>query len=145
MDGGLRSYFQKNLRSAQWTPVETGLTQQGVPDSEYCFPAVGDPGSALYEPSAQGWVEHKRTEGWAIHKSKSWPFQVAWISRRVRMGGRAFVAVRRKSDELWIVHGREIKILAQSGLRSVNPLGMWSGGPNQWDWERVERILRGEP
>jgi hypothetical protein len=134
VDGELRKLFTQHLRTAQWTPIETGMTMQGVPDSEYYFPG-----------GAQGWVEHKRTEGWRIAKSKAWPFQVAWISRRVRLGGRAFVAVRRKRDELWLVPGSEIRQLADRGLGELDPLkiSVWLGGPTKWDWVAVEAILRG--
>lgn len=133
MDGELRTLFQKNLRTAQWTPVESGMTMQGIPDSEYCFPG-----------GEQGWVEHKRTEGWSIAKSKSWPFQVAWIMRRIRMGGRAFVAVRRKRDELWLIDGSQVRQLADGGLRAVSPscLRFWTGGPSEWDWNAVETALK---
>lgn len=133
MDGQLRSIFSQNLRSAQWTPIESGLTIQGIPDSEYCFPG-----------GIQGWVEHKQTNGWQIKKTKSWPFQVAWISRRVRMGGRVFVAIRRKSDQLWLVHGSQIKQLADVGLQGVVPVGYWDGGPSKWSWPDIEAALKRE-
>lgn len=133
MDGELRQLFARNLRSAQWTSIESGLTAQGIPDTNYCFPG-----------GHSGWLECKRTEGWAIAKSKSWPFQVGWIDRRVRMGGRAFVAVRRKGDELWLVDGSEVRLLSTGGLKSVSRFEMWVGGPAKWDWKRVEEILRGK-
>jgi hypothetical protein len=134
MDGELRSLFAKNLRMAQWTPVETGMTIQGVPDSEYIFPG-----------GHQGWIEYKRTHSWMIPKSKSWPFQVAWISRRVRMGGRVFIAVRRRNEELWLVPGSQIMQLAEAGVAAATPLStnVWKGGLSNWNWKQIEAVLRG--
>jgi hypothetical protein len=142
MDGELRSIFAKNLRSAQWTPIETGMTMQGVPDSHYIFPG-----------GYAGWVEHKQTDGWQIKKTKSWPFQVAWISRYTRMGGRAFVAVRRNKDELWLIPGKQVQALANHGLKAFVISGrlegtyltrFWTGGPRKWNWKEIEGVLRGD-
>lgn len=128
MDGDLRILFRKNMPAGQWTTVETGGTAQGVPDSEFCFPL-----------GAQGWVEHKKSDGWAV---KIRPEQIGWILRRVRMGGRVFVAIRRKRDELWLVRGRDVEILLDGGLRAISaPLGVWSGGPGRWDWAEVQKLL----
>jgi hypothetical protein len=129
MDGELRKIFRQNLPKAQWTAVETGLTAQGVPDAEYVFPG-GD----------QGWVECKRSSAWAVSVR---PLQVAWVLRRVRLGGRCFVAVRRRDDELWLLWGSQIKSLAAEGLRGATALGVWTGGPSKWYWDEIERLLRG--
>jgi hypothetical protein len=124
-DGGLPKLFRQNLTTAQWTPVETGATSQGVPDHEYCFPD-GD----------QGWVEFKATAAWAVTIR---PEQVGWLLRRHRMGGRCFVAIRRQLSELWIVDGADAGLLKSGGLKAVEPL-LISHEP--WDWRQVERILR---
>ena len=58
---------------AQWTPVETGATSQGVPDHEYCFPD-GD----------QGWVEFKAAHAWAVI---IWAEQSGWLLRFLLLGG----------------------------------------------------------
>jgi hypothetical protein len=130
MDGGLRQLFRKHIKSAQWTSIESGQTERGIPDSEFCFPG-----------GIQGWIEYKQTKGWMIPKTKSWPFQVAWIDRRARLGGRVFIAVRR-IDELWLYHGRDAKYLKIMGLKTLRPLLREEGGPERWDWGAVERILK---
>jgi hypothetical protein len=130
-DGGLRQLWRTHLKTAQWTPIETGGTAGGVPDSEYCFPT-----------GRQGWIENKRTLGWAV---KFRPMQVGWLLRRARMGGTCFVAVRRLNgaeDELYLVAGRYADALQDGGLRAVTHL-RWGGGPARWNWEEVEWHLRG--
>lgn len=112
---------------AQWTPVETGATSQGVPDHEYCFPD-GD----------QGWVEFKAAHAWAVIIR---PEQVGWLLRRYRLGGRCFIAVRRTLNELWIIHGRDAATLKSDGLKGIRPLLMC---PEPWDWRQVEKILRSD-
>jgi hypothetical protein len=136
MDGDLRKLFSRNLPMAQWTPIETGTTAQGVPDSEYCFPG-----------GLQGHVEHKRTLGWQVGMR---PEQVGWISRRARLGGRVFIAVRQlgtqrgissKRDVLWLFHGLDAAKLSLEGLRGADPLLEMPGGPGRWDWGTVRIVL----
>jgi hypothetical protein len=136
-DGGLRPIFRERLHSWQWTSIET-TTVPGVPDSEY-----GAPGGAT------GWVEFKATTGWAIVFQ---PFQVAWIDRRARYGGRVFIAVRRRPtarkhqgvDQLWIVPGFQAITLELSGLKAMGQeTFMTEGGPAAWDWATVSRVLTG--
>lgn len=122
-DDGLRALFSGNLKRAQWTPIETGATAAGVPDSEFCFPG-----------GIQGWIEHKSTGANAI---KFRPMQPGWIDRRVRLGGRVFVAVKRRK-ELFMFHGRDVKKLATEGIKGANPLGYWV---MPWNWEEIEEIL----
>jgi hypothetical protein len=69
---------------------------------------------------------------------------VAWLSRRARLGGRCFVAVRRLNrggDELWLYPGSRVVELVERGLRSDNLLGRWEGGPGRWDWDKVAEVL----
>ena len=132
MDGNLRKIFSKAMPAAQWTPIETGTTAQGVPDSEYCFPG-----------GKQGHIEHKRTLGWQVEIR---PEQIGWIKRRVRLGGRVFVAVRQlgaKRDVLWLFHGKDVSELSKGGLRKVNPILEMPGGPDRWDWGLVQIVLEG--
>lgn len=132
MDGDLRKLFSTRMKSAQWTPIETGTTSQGVPDSEYCFSG-----------GRQGHVEHKRTLAWAVVMR---PEQIGWLLRRSRLGGRCFVAVRRINrgdDELWLFAGVDAAKVGAGGLRAVDPLLLCTGGPDRWDWAAVERVLRG--
>lgn len=123
-DDGLRSLFHSNLKRAQWTSIETGATALGVPDSEFCFAG-----------GIQGWVEHKRASANAVVIRD---MQVAWIDRRVRLGGRVFLAVKRRK-ELFLYHGRDVKALKLHGLKAAHPLGYWD---SPWNWEEVEEILR---
>lgn len=137
-DGGLRTMLRERLPVAQWTSVESPLTGSGIPDCEYCYPG-----------GVQGWVECKVVRsGW---KPKFRPGQVAWISRRARLGGRVFIAVRRQidkggDDDLWLVPGTLVMVLEDHGLRGLDPSGLvrtWVGGPSMWDWGEVGDVLRG--
>lgn len=135
-DGGLRKLFANRFTQAHWQSVETWSTGQGVPDAEYCFPG-----------GVQGWLEFKKTTGWT---SGIRPGQVAWIERRIRVGGRVFIAIRRQcalgvrreqADELYLYHGRWVRILYDHGLGATAPLALCKGGPGRWDWDKVLKIL----
>jgi len=135
-DGGLRSTFRTRFRSWQWTSVETAGTASGVPDSEFCTPS-----------GVQGWIEFKQT---GIYRVNIRPFQVAWLMRRCRYGGNAWIAVRRVPqskkengrDELWLMSGSQAQALFETGLNSVYAT-MWEGGEGIWNWQEIEDILRG--
>lgn len=140
IDGGLRKIFQAKLPQADWTSVETWSTGRGVPDVNYCFPG-----------GIEGWIEFKQTSEWKVDMR---PEQVAWIERRVRHGGRIFIAVRRKTeagprrgpprDELWIARGEHVRALATGELGKGYP-GSYIGfnGPGRWLWSQIEAILKG--
>src|SRR5580765_135563 len=99
-DGNLRSIFQTYIPQFHWQAVETWSTGQGVPDCNFCGKGI------------EGWIENKRTAAWKVDML---PEQVGWIERRLRAGGRVFIAVRRKhfggikkgkpEDELWLFNG----------------------------------------
>jgi hypothetical protein len=140
MDGGLRSLFNKHLPTVDGQSVETAMTGGGVPDWNYCV------------DGREGWVEMKKTDGWAVEVRAD---QVGWIERRVRHGGRVLVAVRRKLaagprrgpavDELWLFHGRAIRSIKERGLVAPYPpdhFGTWGGGPAAWDWDAVLRAMK---
>ena len=134
MDGGLRKLFRQHLPQVDWQSVETAMTGEGVPDANYCV------------EGREGWVEMKATKAWAVRVR---PAQVGWIERRLRHGGRVFVAVRRqhasRSDELWFFQGGAIRQLKDGGLRAVDPVhdvGHWGGGPTAWDWAAVLGAMR---
>lgn len=137
IDGGLRPLFRKNLPEFQWTTVETGAVQLGVPDSEYC----GTGGRS-------GWVEFKRSTAWAVRVR---PEQIGWIGRRVRLGGRVWIAVRRVADagprraavdELHMVPGSCVEDLAlRGGLQNAVVRENSFVLPDPWDWAFVERLL----
>jgi hypothetical protein len=134
-DDGLRPLFFKHLKhNCQWTPIETGMIIEGIPDSEYCF-----------EHNQQGWLEFKATSGW---KPTFRPHQVAWIDKRVRMGGRVWIATRRrlalkKIDDLYLTPGYLVKTLNAEGFNDsvLADTYCFTGGPRKWPWSIVRRCL----
>jgi hypothetical protein len=133
-DGGLRSIFRQKLRAWQWTSIETSFSASGVPDSEFCTPT-----------GVSGWVEFKKTH---IFYVQFQPFQVPWLERRCRMGGNAWIAVRRLpkakkyngADELWLMRGDQAQALDAQGLEAVSGW-MWEGGPSRWNFEEIASLL----
>lgn len=132
-DGGLRSLFRKYLPDGDWASIETGGTIPGVPDSNFCFPG-----------GLEGWVENKQIWGWTVILR---PAQVGWIMRRSRRGGRVFLAVRRKEDELHIVRGSDVEELARRNfsLKKFKTRGSWLGGPSAWNWDEVRAVFTEAP
>lgn len=138
IDGGLRDIFRDNLKTFHWQSIESWITGNGIPDSNFCVRGI------------EGWVEFKKTDANMIASLD--PDQVGWHMRRSRAGGRSFFAVRfrhaggpRKgpsADTLYIYAGRQAKALILEGLRT-QPLAAYSGGPSKWPWERVEKVLTG--
>lgn len=131
MDGKLRKIFHQKL-PGHWQSIETGGTGRGIPDSNFCIKGV------------EGWVEFKKADHWKVGIA---PHQVAWIERRRRNGGRAFIAVRRAEEELWLLRPTAGRYLLRLGLNKMREAhssqiyGVWLGGPARWDWNMVEEIL----
>jgi hypothetical protein len=137
-DDGLRRLFRQHLPGIDWTTIETGLVSPGVPDLNGCARGV------------EFWVECKATKGWTVTLR---PEQIGWLDRRTRAGGRTFVAVRRHrpasarrqpTDEIWLFSGTHARRLKLLGLRGLAPRARFTGGPTNWDWERLEIILLGQ-
>jgi hypothetical protein len=136
-DGDLRTLFRIKLPKYQWTSIETAGTASGVPDSEYCSPW-----------GAQGWIEFKKTTAFSIPSLDA--FQVAWLMRRCRSGGNAWIAVRRmpiakkynEADELWLMRGDQAEALFNGGLESTSAW-MWIGGPSNWNFQEIHNIFHG--
>lgn len=134
-DGGLSQLFRKHLPDVDFARIETWSTGQGVPDVNGCC------------EGAEFWIEMKATSGRAVTIS---PEQVAWAERRLRHGGRVFLAVRRQHDggprkgpavdELWLFTGAQTRWIATEGLPSDH-FWFWAGGPRSWDWGEIKRIL----
>lgn len=126
IDGGLRKLFRQQLRW-DWQAIESGITGSGIPDSNYCTDGV------------EGWLEFKRTLGWTVSFQ---PYQVPWIMRRCRAGGRVHVAVRqvrRGGDVLWLYHGLMAATLEEAGLQGAAAIGRWD---EPWPWKEIgEAIL----
>ena len=129
-DGGLRPLFRRYLNQWQWTPVETAYSASGVPDSEFCTPT-----------GTSGWVEFKKTQIWYVQIK---PFQIAWLMRRCRYGGNAWIAVRRihhsGTDELWLMKGDQAEALHYHGLQGVEAW-CWEGGPSNWNFTEIGNML----
>jgi hypothetical protein len=136
-DGNLRPLFKQYLPDAMWVPIETWSTGVGVPDTHYCFAG-----------GRAGWIENKVTDTFKI---KVQPGQIGWLERYSRLGGRCFVAVRRLTtagprkglavDELWIYRGSDVRAIAVDGLKGASPLVVYPGGPVEWVWGSVKRLL----
>ncbi len=139
IDGGLRSEFRKHLPQFDWVSIESNTGVRGIPDSNYCRNGI------------EGWIEYKTTSGWAVTLA---PEQIGWIARRVRCGGRVWIAVRRRHaggprlgppvDELWLLPG-ELAVQARTGgLRPLSGhprVASYAGGPSRWNWAAVAARL----
>jgi len=136
-DGDLRTLFRNKIKEWQWTSIETAGTATGVPDSEFCTPQ-----------GIQGWIEFKVTHGFSVNLS---PLQVAWLDRRCRYGGNAWIAVRRLPtakmyvdvDELWLMSGSHAANLKAFGLKGIpeDQRKFWCDGPGNWDWGEIAKRL----
>jgi hypothetical protein len=140
IDGGLRALFRANLPGFDWTSIESGTTGGGIPDMNYCRDGV------------EGWCELKQTPGHAVTLR---PEQIGWIARRVRNGGRVWIAVRQQCpagprrearDALWLVPGRWAKEAKMFGLRGAwvdvaHGVLVQHHGPARWDWQAIARAL----
>lgn len=137
-DGGLRKELQKGLPKPEWlwTPIETGGTHGGVPDSYF----------VNRMNKIDGWVECKATDGWAV---KFESHQVQWLMLRAAAGVLCRVAVRGRGvgsgggrgDSLWIYRGQHAELLDIGDLRTVEPLYVGYGSPREWDWVAIREAL----
>lgn len=135
-DGDLRKIFRQNLHSWQWSSIETAGTASGVPDSEF-----------MSTEGVQGWIEFKKTHIFYVQVK---PLQVAWLERRCRMGGKAWIAVRRIPkaaiykgvDQLWLMSGDQAIALHDHGLNGVTAV-KWEGGPSGWNFPEIRDYLTG--
>lgn len=141
-DDGLRAIFKQHLeqRGFHMQSIETGGTGAGIPDTNGCRDGV------------DFWIEYKATAHWSVTLK---PEQVGWIERRIRVGGRVLIAVRRRHeggvrlgpavDELYLFSGEHARTAKTAGLRQLieqdRLLGTWIGGPSRWDWDRVANLL----
>jgi hypothetical protein len=129
-DGGLRALFHAKLADrAQWTAIETGETSPGVADSAFVF-----------DGGYEGWIEFKTTNGWAVTFQ---PMQPAWLNQRARLGGNVWIAIRRKSNELWIFNGFWAPLIAMRGLRDMRGAAI-TVFEDSWNWGEIREILCGK-
>lgn len=139
IDGGLRKIFRQKLPHFHWLTVETGETEQGIPDSNFCI------------NGNEGWIEYKKTH---TNKVGLRAEQVGWLLRRSRAGGKTWIVVRYRhdggirkgepADYLYIFNGNDARVVAVEGLRA-KPLARFVGGPSKWDWASIEAILSDNP
>lgn len=137
IDGGLTQVLREALPEVHWCRIETGGTGRGIPDINGCY------------RGAEFWCELKFTDTWAVGLR---PEQCGWAMQRSRAGGRVFILTRRRTqagprrgpgvDELYIHSGADAREVATLGLRG-GPLPLYraGGGPSQWSWKDVLRIL----
>jgi len=125
-DGELRKIFRKHLRGFDLQAVETGLSGSGVPDLNGC------------KNNTEFWCEMKACAHWRVSIR---PMQVGWAERRIKHGGRVFVAVRRADTELWLFHGSMMRTLVDARIDAVPCLGHWTGGASLWNWDQIEQYL----
>jgi len=136
-DGGLNGYIQDNMKFVDWQRIETGGTGRGIPDLNGCYRGV------------EIWIELKQTEAWSVAIRSE---QVGWAEKRMRYGGRVFLATRRHhdggprkgkaEDQIWIHRGSDIRHVLKNGLdNGPKPLIMCEGGKNRWLWPVITEIL----
>lgn len=135
IDGGLRKLFRQYLAPRGWDlqAIETGGTGLGIPDSNLCHPDCGEI-----------WIEYKHTTANAVSIRAE---QVAWAERRIRHGGRVFLAVRRRNaptraDELHLFNSIDTRFVSDGGLRAATPLVRTNGGPSRWHWDEIDSALK---
>lgn len=136
-DGGLRSLFNEKLPMVHWVPLESGLTQKGIPDHNGCYVGV------------EVWIEYKLTSS---NKVRIDPFQVAWHERAMRAGRRTILAVRKKHDggprlgkpidELHLYFGFMMRNVFEGGL-DYPAIKVYTGGPSKWNWNLIRTFIFG--
>jgi hypothetical protein len=126
------------MPEAHWQAIETWAIAAGVPDTNYCFPG-----------GIEGWIEFKQTKTNRIGNIK--PAQIAWAERRTRVGGRIWLAVRKRCsagprriavDSLFLYRGSMARAVLLNGL-SERPVAKWNGSPGCWDWTAIRGFLAG--
>ena len=136
MDGGLRLLFRQRILGVDWVSIESGITGAGIPDLNFCYKAI------------EGWIECKQTPGHTVTLDR---MQVGWIARRVRNGGRVWIAVRQKApagprrvarDVLWIIPGHGAALAKEHGLHAnIDGMEDYHGGPSKWPWQAIASKL----
>jgi len=125
IDGNLGAIFQKKLPLVHWQRIETGGTGRGIPDLNGCYAGV------------EVWIENKKVSGHKVHTMD--PQQVAWLERRVRYGGRAFVAARKvETNEFWLLPASSARLLLDK-QRVMDVPFLYYGH----DWRQIASILFG--
>lgn len=125
IDGGLSKIMQKYLAPCDWTRIEN-MTGAGVPDVNYCI------------DGCEGWIELKKSYGLKIKMRSA---QVGWAERRIRNGGRVFIAVRWVGRGFMLFPGGAGRRLLTERITDVPNLVEYIGGQSAWDWPMIRKIL----
>jgi Holliday junction resolvase len=104
--------------------IETS-TGRGVPDDNACW------------EGKEFWIEFKKVRGRKVRVS---PEQVGWAERRLRAGGKVYVAVR-DAGTLSLFTGWQLRELKLNHVNKTRPIGSWTGGPTAWQWLEIAAIL----
>lgn len=121
------------------TPVESGGTVSGIPDSYWSHT----------KSSMAGWLELKVTDGWTVDLR---PHQIGWLTRHSRRGILCRLAVRQtgvvrgvKRDVFWAFDGAYAGLLKEHGLKEAGGYALCKleGGPRKWDWNTVKLLFAG--
>ena len=126
-----RGPLREDDRESQVSEVQ-GFISRGVPDLIGCHAGI------------EAWVECKQAKAWRVIIR---PAQVAFMERRLRAGGKCYLAVRRHNktaDELWLLRGQAARPLIKKSLRELSEdliLMKSSGGPAAWPWAQVGAAL----
>ena len=132
-DGQLRQLFARYLPEVHWVAIESPTTSRGIPDLNGCLKGT------------EIWIETKATDTWKVGGVRR--EQIAWLERRARALGRAYVAVRqRPGDRLWLLPALAARLLYDGARLDELPnvLVAAPGGPARWPWGEVRRGLFGK-
>jgi hypothetical protein len=138
IDGGLRAIFREHIREAFFISIESPLTVSGIPDAHFIF-----------HDGTCGFLEFKLSTTDFVRFA---PMQIAFADRYTRLGGRHYIAIRKRRtagrrveacDELHLYFGTAARQLLLQGLRAPGCLGRWQGGVRGWKWDQVSSCLQG--
>lgn len=130
--------LHSHLRMVHWQTMELGVMGAGCPDTNGCWSGV------------DFWIECKHVAS-EVALVPLEPPQIGWILRRMRAGGRVFVATwvehaggPRKGEavsRLVLHEGWDAPVLRTEGLAAVPPVLVLEGGPGAWDWDALLSVL----
>lgn len=121
--------MREALPEPHWQRIESGLTAQGIPDTNGCSAGV------------ESWIELKVVN--RGNKVKLQSFQVAWLVKRARAGGRSYVAVRVQKpgeDYIAIWPGLAAREVKDQGLAALSLAVHVSSPP---DYDSIRSVLFG--
>ncbi len=136
-DGGLRRHFHQRLERVHLQAMELGVMGSGCPDTNGCADGT------------EFWIEYKHTASEGVVPLE--PQQIGWILRRMRAGGRVFVATwvehdggARRGEAVSRLHmheGWDAPVLRSDGVLAAPPVLVQDGRPQDWDWGEIRDTL----